>query len=501
MGNGFLWGVATSGYQSEGGYNGEGEPANNWAAAERAGRVERTGRAAEFWTRYAEDFARVRAMGCTAFRLGIEWPRVQPSPSVDELAAPPPFDLAAIDAYADRLAACRAAGLEPVVTLQHFTHPAWLGVDAWLADRTVDAFAEYVRVTVERINERLVTAHGAAPLRYYVTLNEPNILVQNTYLAPGFPGKRRGPQAGIEALARLLAAHVRAYNVIHDLHAARGWPAPMVTTNTFCSDTYWSECLIYDVLSLRERGWQPGERLEPLFARRAVELRRALAGARLPFRGGFFVWLGRLFHRFIDWLAPRTFTTENLQPVLRELAAAPRARAFDYLGLDYYDPFAGHVFRPPSFADLESRTRSLHAWVMEGMTSKWWDWRMLPEGLHFFCDHYAREFGRPVLIAENGMALHRRWNNAALGPRRDRFSRSEFLRRHVAQVERLRREGVPMLGYLHWSLTDNYEWGSYTPRFGLFSLDYAAGAERLEEDHLGDRPSQTYAGLIAQSPP
>lgn len=498
MGEGFLWGVATSGYQSEGGFNGDGQPANNWASAERSGRAQRTGRATDFWTRYEEDFARARAMGCRAFRLGIEWARVQPSSSLEELPAAPPFDFAAIDAYADRLAACRAAGLEPVVTLQHFTHPAWLGVDAWLGDRAVDAFGEYVRVVVGRINEQLV-GRGGAPLRYYVTLNEPNILVQNTYLAPGFPGKKRGPQAGVEALARLLAAHVRGYNAIHDLHAAHGWDEPMVTTNTFCSDTYWSERVIYDVLSLRERGWQPGERLEPMFAAHAPALRRALGAARLPFRGGFFVWLGRMLHRFIDWLAPRTFTTENFRPVLREIAASPRARLFDYLGLDYYDPFAGHMFRPPSFRDLESSTRSLHAWVMEGMTSKWWDWRMLPEGLHFFCAYYAREFGRPVLIAENGMAQHRRLDNTAMGPRRDRFNRSEFLRRHVAQVERLRADGVPMLGYLHWSLTDNYEWGSYTPRFGLFAIDYAAGTERHVEDHLGDRPSETYAALIAAS--
>ncbi|MDD5200622.1 MAG: family 1 glycosylhydrolase [Terrimicrobiaceae bacterium] len=495
----FLWGVSTSGYQSEGGFNGDGQPQNNWSAAERGGHAQRTGGAAEFWTRYAGDFARARAMGCNAFRLGIEWPRVQPSTSTGELAAPPPFDFAALDAYADRIAACRAAGLEPVVTLQHFTHPAWLGLDAWLADRTVDAFDAYVRTAVERINSRLVATHAAAPIRYYVTLNEPNILVQNTYLLPGFPGKRRGPQAGIAALNRLLAAHVRAYNAIHDLHAARGWGAPLVTTNTFCSDTYWSERAIYDLLSLRERGWRPEQRLEPIFAAGAEAFGRALRGARLPFRGGPFVWLGRLFHRLIDRIGRRAFTTESFAFLLRELAASPRARVFDYLGLDYYDPFAGHMFRPPSFRDLEFPTRSLHAWLMAGLTSKWWDWRLLPEGMHFFCGYYAREYARPVLIAENGMALRRRINNTGVGHRRDRRTRSEFLRVHLAEVARLRREGCPLLGYMHWSLTDNYEWGSFTPRFGLFTLDYAHGADRLVEDQLGDRPSETYAQLIAEA--
>lgn len=492
----FLWGVSTSGYQSEGGYNGEGQPQNNWSQAEKSLRVQVTGRAAEFWSRYEEDFARARAMGCTAFRLGVEWARVQPSVSTEELAEAPAFDLAAVDAYAERIAACRRAGLEPVVTLQHFTHPAWLGVDAWHHDRTVEAFEAYVRLAVERINAHLA-AHGLRPIHFYVTLNEPNILVQNTYLVPGFPGRNRGPRMGVAALSRLLAAHVRAYNAIHDLYIARGWDAPMVTTNTFCSDTYWSEQVIYDLLSLRERGWLPGRRAEPLLVPNQYRLRAAIGAARLPFAGGFFEWLGRGMHRVLNFTARRVFTTENLAPFLRELQASPRARVFDYLGLDYYDPFAAHMFRPPSWADLEIAPLNLRAWVMECLTSKWWDWRLLPEGLHFFCQYYAREFGRPVLIAENGMATLRRSDNSRLGLRRDRHNRSEFLRRHLAEVANLRREGCPLLGYMHWSLTDNYEWGSYSPRFGLFSIDYARGAERLVEDHLGDRPSETYAALIA----
>jgi len=72
----FLWGVATSPYQSEGGYNGPGEPQTNWASSEGRGQVMKTGLASEFWTRFPEDFARCRAMGLNAFRLGMEWSRL-----------------------------------------------------------------------------------------------------------------------------------------------------------------------------------------------------------------------------------------------------------------------------------------------------------------------------------------------------------------------------------------------------------------------------------------
>ncbi len=56
------------------------------------------------------------------------------------------------------------------------------------------------------------------------------------------------------------------------------------------------------------------------------------------------------------------------------------------------------------------------------------------------------------------MALRRKFDNSVSGPRRDRVTRSEFLNAHIAQVRQLLAEGVPMLGYMHWSITDNYEW-------------------------------------------
>lgn len=492
----FLWGVSTSGYQSEGGFNGEGEPKNNWAAAEAAGRVQRTGSASDFWNRYEDDFATAKAMGCRAFRLGIEWARVQPTVETAKLNVLPAIDPEAISGYATRIAACRRAGLEPVVTMQHFTHPAWLGADAWLDDDTVAAFTSYVRETLDRINKELADVHSQSPVHWLITINEPNILVQHTYVMAQFPGKKRGLKYGVVALGHLLAAHARAYNTIHDLYEQRGWARPMVTTNTFCSDLYWSDQVILDLLSMPERGETDIARL---FQRGVRELRASIRAARLPFRGGVFVWLGRILHRVIDYLGPRFFTPDRLRPLLDELSASPRKCVFDYIGMDYYDPFAGHVFRPPSFADLEFPTRSLHAWLMDGMTSKWWDWRMLPEGLHFFCRRYAAEYEKPILIAENGMALRRRADNSGLSHRRDRQTRSEFLRRHVREVMRLRSEGCPLIGYLHWSLTDNYEWGSFTPRFGLFSIDYMAGSDRLVEDHLGDRPSETYMRLIKEA--
>ncbi len=494
----FLWGVASSGYQCEGGYNGPGEPQNNWSDIEASGRVMRTGRAADFWNRYGEDFARCRDIGLNAFRLSVEWARVQPTRSAVR-GSPPPFDLGALDGYADRIAACRSAGMEPVVTLQHFTHPAWLGADAWLDDATPEFFETFASTAVSHISRRLTGVHGQAPVHWFVTLNEPNMLVLNTYFNRHFPGGgHSGIATGVAAYNRLLAAHIRAYNAIHDLYESEHWATPQVTMNTFCSDVYWSENMLLDLLCLRERGVRPADVVEYL-SDGSARLHNALLKARLPFRADPFVWIGRLVHVVTNFLAPREATAKTLRFLTATLERSKRPRVLDYLGLDYYDPFTGHLFRPPSFADIEFKSKGIHGHLMNGLSRKWWDWHVLPEGLRFFCKYYAGEYRRGVLVAENGMALRRKFNNSHASPRRDRITRSEFLRAHVGEIQHLVQQGVPMLGYLHWSITDNYEWGSFTPRFGLYSIDYTNNAAREPAGHLGDHPAETYARLIEEA--
>jgi beta-glucosidase/6-phospho-beta-glucosidase/beta-galactosidase len=491
----FLWGVATSGYQSEGGYNQPGQPQNNWSVWEQQGKVMRTKSATEFWTRYEEDFKNCQQLGLNAFRLGLEWTRIQPS-TTTEPAPAPAFDTEALDAYSDRIVACRRYGLEPVVTLHHFTHPAWLGVDAWLSEDTIDCFVAYVQVAVTHINRRLTEHYQLPPIHWYITINEPNIFVSNTYLSGQFPaGSERGIGASLRAYNHLLAAHVQAYNCIHDIYVAEGWTRPQVTLNTYCSDLYWSEKVIWDLLSLRQKGIKPLDLQEWVYSN-AQQLEKALKDANLAFRRNLPYQLGRLTHWVSNRLGHRNFDIKHLDVYVRELEASPRPDVFDYVAIDYYDPFIAHLFRLPSFSDFEFETKDFRGWLMSGITSKWWDWRSLPEGLHFFCEFYAKTLGYPIMIAENGMALRRKPDNSAATRRPDQLSRSEFIKAHLQQIERLQNEGVPLLGYMHWSLTDNYEWGSYTPRFGLFSIDFVAGTERLIEDHLGDRPSQTYAEII-----
>lgn len=483
----FLWGVATSAYQAEGGYNGPGQPASNWAAAEQRGDVAVCGAAADFWNRYEQDFACCTEIGLNAFRLGVEWTRLWPTRAAE-------VDATALDHYAAILLACQRAGLEPVVTLHHFVHPAWLGTDPWLAEGTAELFVRYAREVCAALNPRL-----DRPLRWLITINEPNMLALNTYLGRQFPAEGKAGLANVSrALSQLLRAHILAYRAIHALYREHGWPAPCVAFNNYCSDLYWSDKVLLDLCAARRRGIARHD-LGEFICTQARAFDQTFAHARLPLRRDPAYFVGSAMKSFTNWLGCRKFDVADFDRAVDALYAGDDPATSDVIALDYYDPFAAHAFRLPVLWDHEFKNRSFRAWVLATVTSKWWDWRVLPAGLRFFCTYYAQEYRQPVLIAENGMAIRRRRDNRGLAPRRDKITRSEFLRLHISEVRAMRADGVPLVGYLHWSLFDNYEWGSFTPRFGLDSIDYAHGLDREKVDPWGDEPSRTYAELIRES--
>ncbi|MFI5776220.1 family 1 glycosylhydrolase [Nocardia sp. NPDC051570] len=89
-----------------------------------------------------------------------------------------------------------------------------------------------------------------------------------------------------------------------------------------------------------------------------------------------------------------------------------------------------------------------------------------PEGIYYALQYYSRRFpGKPLYVVENGMPTR---DGAA---RADGYTRADHLRDHVYWIQRAVADGIPVLGYNYWSITDNYEWGSYTPRFGLYTVD------------------------------
>lgn len=473
---GFIFGVATSGFQVEGGFNGPGEPANNWIQWERAGRVEPSGIACDFWRRPEQALDRAAWLGCDTFRLSVEWARLEPEEG--------DFDDTALDRYAEILAMCRERGIAPMVTLHHFTHPWWLGEEFWLTPGSPDRFASHVARVVPRL---------AAHCRHWVTVNEPNIVALMGWVAGTTPPGRRGAAADAWAVAdNLLTAHVLAYRVIHGLQ-----PDAEVTTNTSTSSLYDYDRLLTDLLCARSLGVDRDDLDEWVDERRALhdaafppegvgELAlRSLFAAASPFGSG------RRGSRVLG-LAHSRLSRPSPRRVVDAVYDGPEGRPLDAVGLDWYDPVASHAIRVPG----HRTSGGGRSWEP---SQALWDVPCNPEGLAGWCrDQHALTPQLPVWVVENGMVT--RVHNGRAYPRLDGMDRPRYLRAHLGAVVAAIEGGAPVAAYLHWSLVDNYEWGTYEPRLGIFGIDRDRGYDGvrwLETDSDGKDSASTYRSLIA----
>ena len=195
---GFLWGASTASHQVEGG-----NEHNDWWQAESAGTVpHRSGSACEQFQRYDSDFLMAARQGHNAHRLSIEWSRIEPRQGE--------WNDAALDHYAAVIASLRSHGLEPIVTLHHFTNPAWFAArGGWERADAPALFLQYVDRVVNRLGDQV---------KWWLTINEPTVFVKRAYFAGTWPPHRaRSPWRGWRALRSLLAAHAGAYGLIHKL--------------------------------------------------------------------------------------------------------------------------------------------------------------------------------------------------------------------------------------------------------------------------------------------
>ena len=488
---GFYFGAATAGYQIEGGYNGPAEPRTNWHDWEQKKRVEKTGNACRAFEYYEQDAETMKAMNFNMYRMSVEWARVQPSFSSDENTfTPPEFNEGALLQYARLISAMMDRGLEPLITLHHFIHPAWAGIDFWLNRHLVKRlFGAYVDRTVRTLNELLIERFGKRPIRFWITLNEINLLAAGFY-TPGsrFPHKaRRCFPRTLEAYNNMFYAHVLAYDAIHRIYREKGWDRPMVSTNTCSNRMYTIDKFFIDLLLAREHGLEKRDVESHLFAC-SEHWDRAMDQIPVPVDA---VRLGRHKVRFEDYVYRKTREKMPFSAygrLLDDIYASEDPCKLDYLSFDFYDIYPRHQFRLPE------RDRIFVNGTFN-LVADPWNWVIYPQGLyHYMRALQYRTLDKPMLIAENGMSY--KFKEGRCYPRPDGATRDQFLKATFYELLRAMRDGAPCIGYLHWSLLDNYEWGSYQPHFGLLHVDFERNAERSPLDAAGVNAAGAYAGLI-----
>ncbi|MBP6902016.1 MAG: beta-glucosidase [Burkholderiaceae bacterium] len=409
---GFRWGVATSSFQIEGAARDDGKGESIW---DRFCRQPGAILDASNGDIACDHYHRLEADLDLIASLGVDCYRFSiswPRVQPDGQGAWNEAGLAFYDRLVDGLA---ARGIQAFVTLYHWDLPQALqDRGGWAHRDTVHHFVEYARVMQRRLGDRVaaITTH-----------NEPWVIATLGHevgqLAPGLRNRAIAAQVS----HHLLLSHGLAQQALR----ADGCQLPLGI-----------------VLNLSPT--------EAASADAADQARARLEDGKL-----------------LRWYADPLFGRGYPQDVWDDLGAdAPRiesgdlqaiASPLDYLGINYY---TRNVFNAQGPVDAAA----------QGKPVSEMGWEIHAPSLTALLTRLHHDYPLPpVYITENGGAFA---DPVQADGRVHDADRSDYLRGHIAAVTDALRQGVPMAGYMVWSLMDNFEWSfGYAKRFGIVHVDYA----------------------------
>jgi beta-glucosidase len=407
----FLWGVAASSYQIEGGALTEGRGECIWHHfSHTPGKVRdnETGDVAcDHLHLYKEDVKMMADLGVQAYRFSVAWPRVIP-------AGTGRINEQGLDFYDRLVDELLRNGIQPYLTLYHWDFPQALQEKGgWANPDSVAWFTEYTEVMTRALGDRV---------RGWITHNEPwCISILSNLIGEHAPGLHDAPTA---------------YRVAHHLNLSHGAAMNVIRQN--CP------------------GVPAGITLNLTTAYPATDSEADQQAAHF-FDGHFNRW-------FLDPVFKGTYPADMVEMLgstldgidLDEVKSA--AVPMDFLGINYYTrsviSATGEQVRP---ADSEYTAM---------------DWEIYPDGLTELLVRVARDYSpKAIYITENGAAFD---DPAPVDGVVDDPKRVEYLQGHFQAAEKAIIQGVPLKGYFVWSLMDNFEWAhGYSKRFGIVYVDYA----------------------------
>jgi beta-glucosidase len=425
----FVFGVATSAFQIEGGVALDSRGPSIWDAfCATPGHVRGDADArvaTDHRRRMPADVALLRTLGIRAYRFSVAWPRVQPDGCGRVSQSGLDFYRALVDALLD-------AGIAPVATLYHWDLPLALEEQGgWPVRDTAGRFADYARVVGTALGDRVAR---------WSTLNEPWCASMLGYAAGAHAPGRREPMAAVAASHHLLLAHGLAVDALRGSSARDA--AIGITLNP------------YPVVVA-------GERVEDQDAARRVDGVANRLWYDAVLRGRYPDDVLEDFARVSDLCHIRDGDLEQI------------ARPIDALGLNYYRRH--HVRFMPGASARGARA----SWpgspdvelVQPPGPVTAGGWAVEPLGLYDALVRLAREYTTPPLyVDEYGAAFADPPDADGAVDDRDRIA---SLDAHLRAAHRAIHDGVDLRGFFVWSFLDNFEWAEgYAHRFGLVHVDF-----------------------------
>jgi beta-glucosidase len=366
-------------------------------------------------------------MGVKAYRFSIAWPRIFP----DGVGQP---NAKGVDFYRRLVDALLEAGIEPFPTLYHWDLPQALqDKGGWQSGDTAKAFADYAGYTAGQLSDRA---------RHFFTINEFFSIVDIGHR--GFDNLVDGKKVRIELAPGLRLSNAALNQVRHNAVLAQGLSVQAIRAYAKAG----TRCGPADNLSTAVPAIETPENIKAA----EIATREMNAGYLTVILEGKYT---DAYLKAAGKDAPK-FTADDLK-----IISSP----VDFVGLNIYRPSAyvvaserGLGFRPIPFN--KSHPRMLSSWHLLGPEVMYWAPRQLQS---------LWNVGE-IYITENGCGASDQISADGIVDDSDRIM---FLRNHLGHLRRAAADGVPVKGYFHWSLMDNFEWSDgFANRFGLVHVDY-----------------------------
>ncbi|MFD4987773.1 GH1 family beta-glucosidase [Streptomyces sp. NPDC058372] len=432
----FILGASTAAYQIEGAADEGGRGPSIWdtfshTPGKTAGGA--TGDAAADHYHHVEaDLDLMESLNLDAYRFSISWSRVMPTGEGD-------VNPEGLKFYSDLIDGLIAKGIKPIVTLNHWDLPQALEdrYGGWRGRETAYAFERYAEIVGAALGDRVAI---------WSTHNEP---WNNSY--SGY---------GSGAFAPGCRGHEDALKAVHHLNLAHGLAVAALRRTVTGTEAKVSVVLnIFRIEAETPHDTEVARRFDAV-------ANRAFTGPML--RGAYPNDLLDDMRPFTDW--------SFVLPGDLEICHQP----IDLLGVNYYE-----VMHVRTNADFDPASQSAGGTPFPGseriefvrrneLGRTAMDWGIEPRGLEELLVDLAQEFpGLPLMVMENGAAFDDIVCDGAEGRSVLDVDRTRYLIDHATAVHRARRRGAPVVGYLVWSLLDNFEWAEgYGPRFGIVHVDY-----------------------------
>ena len=396
----FMIGAATAAHQVEG----NNTHSDFWCMEhlKHSDFVEPSNDAVDHYNRYEEDIKLLADAGCNAYRFGIEWARIEPQEGC--------FCKKEIEHYRKVLQCCYACDITPIVTLQHFSSPAWLiGKGGWAKPYVVNAFARYAKKIAEELGE-------LTP--YICTINEANMGLQLHKITADMMKASKRKEGGVQ-VGQNMDLDMKAI-ILGMFEKGRAFKCSPFGVNTFLMPRDEKKEVI--VMNAHRAAVQAIKEVNP-------EIKVGLTLSLFDYQAapGGEAEAAKLWHEDFGWYLPYIKDDDFLgvQNYSRKIVDENGARepapcvAVTQMGYEDYPAAIGNVLRK-----------------------------------------VAKEFSGELVVTENGIGTD---NDAR---------RCEFIKEAFAGVMAAKNDGVPVTGYLHWSLLDNFEWqAGYSKTFGLIAVD------------------------------